>query len=76
MTVVDVLGVSNTSEAGPANVGAIGEVVKQVLGLCELLEVARPSDSLSEQRGDRHCDISHVDMTKLNSVGRPFVSGG
>jgi hypothetical protein len=31
-------------------------MVNQVFSFCELLQVAGPSNSTLEQRGDRHCD--------------------
>ena len=53
----DLLGVADTGETGPADVGAIGEVLEHVLGVAELLEHGRALDAGPEGRrgnGRRH----------------------
>lgn len=54
-----VLGIANAREAGPADVGAIGEVVKKVLGLAELFQQRGPVNARLK-RG--RSDSRHVDM--------------
>lgn len=44
------LGVTDAGEAGPAHVGAVGEVVEQVLRLADLVEHRRPLDAGLERR--------------------------
>lgn len=53
----DLLGVADTGETGPADVGAIGKVLEHVLGIAELLEHGRALDAGPEGRrgnGRRH----------------------
>lgn len=45
------LGVSNTGEAAPADIGVVREVVEQVLGFGELREVRGPPHATLKQRG-------------------------
>ena len=47
----NLLGVADTGETGPADVGAIGEVLKHVLRGAELLEHGRALDAGLEGRG-------------------------
>jgi hypothetical protein len=50
------LGVAHACEAGPANVGAIGEVLHQVFGLAQLVEHGRAPDARF-QGGGSHGDL-------------------
>ena len=44
----DLLRIADASEAAPSNVGAVGEMVQQVLCLGQLLQVARPPHTALE----------------------------
>lgn len=81
----DALGIADAREAGPANVGAIGKVVNQVLGLAQLLEHRRALDArLEGGRGNwrRHGEEKMVgekeksgEVRKVSSTplaARPF----
>lgn len=52
----DVLGIPDTRETGPADVGAVGEERNEVLGFGELGQVRGPLDTASEQSRRSHCD--------------------
>ena len=52
------LGVADTGESRPANAGAIGEVVEEVLGLAELVKEGGAADSCLE-RGRRDVATGH-----------------
>src|SRR5687767_8145688 len=54
------LRVTDTGEAGPANVGSIGEVLHEILRLAKLLQKCRVANTLLERRGGNgrsHCVI-------------------
>jgi hypothetical protein len=53
----NVLGVTNTGEARPTNVGAIGKVLQSIFGSAELLEESRVADARLE--GGRSYGRSH-----------------
>ena len=60
------LGITDTGEAGPADIRAIGKVVQQVLGLAQLLQHRRPSDAGSQgggSDGGRH-DVAGSESKK------------
>lgn len=44
-----VLGIANTSEAGPSDVSVVGEVVDQIFSLTQLLEIAGAPDTAFEK---------------------------
>jgi len=61
-----VLRIAHAGEAGPADVRAIGEVVKQILGVAQLLQHGRALDAgLESRRRDwrRHCETAKDDTT-------------
>lgn len=50
----NLLGVPHACEATPADVGSIGEMVQEVLCLCNLGQVCGPAHPIPERRGYRH----------------------
>lgn len=45
----------------------MGEEINQILSLCQLLQVRRPSDTALQQRRSRHCVRSGERNTKRKS---------
>lgn len=60
----DVLGIPDTRETGPANVGAVGEERNEVLRFGELAQVRGPLDTASEQSRRSHYDEGMRDKTR------------
>lgn len=54
-TVVYALGISNTSEAGPADIGSVGEVVDEILCFGQFLEHRRALDPALQEGRSCHC---------------------
>lgn len=48
------LGISHTRETGPADIGAIGEEVDEVLGLGQLVQERSPLDTALQKGGSSH----------------------
>lgn len=54
----DLLRIANTGETGPADVGIVREVMDQVLGLSQLVQVRGPPDTVLEDGGSSHYEGS------------------
>lgn len=66
-----ILGITDTGESGPTNVRAIGEVVNQILGFGELLQIRWAPYTALQQGRSRH----DVGGESVKNVGRKRKKG-